>query len=75
MAKEVMLSKGFNVRRVCRLFCIRETTYRYKSKLNDDNERIAQLLLEITTEHKTWGFQLCYLGLRWETEIIVRLGV
>ena len=64
MAKEVMLSKGLSVRRVCRLFCISETTYRYTSKLNDDNERIAQLLLGITNEHRTWGFQLCYLYIR-----------
>jgi hypothetical protein len=53
MAKEVILSKGFSVRRVCRLFCISETICRYTNKLNYDNERIAQLLLDITNEHRT----------------------
>ena len=64
MAKAVALKYGFSIRRVCRLFHISETTYHYVSKLNDDNDLIAKLLLEITSEHRTWGFQLCYLYIR-----------
>lgn len=63
MANAVALKYGFSIRRVCSLFHISETTYHYVSKLNDNNERIAKLLLEITSEHRTWGFQLCYLSL------------
>lgn len=69
-----MLSKSFSIRRVCRLFCISETTYRYTSKLNDNNERIAQLLLDIITEHRTWGFQLCYLLIRTLDRLIEHQG-
>lgn len=65
MAKAVALKYGFiSIRRVCRLFHISETTYHYVSKLNDDNDLISKLLLEITSEHRTWGFQLCYLYIR-----------
>lgn len=64
MAKEAISVYNVSVKRVCRLFCIGVTTYRYKSKLSNDNDRIAQLLLCITNEHRTWGFLLCYLYLR-----------
>lgn len=64
MATEAISSYGFSIQRGCRLFSISKTTYRYKSKLSEDNERIAQLLLAITNEHRTWGFLLCYLYLR-----------
>lgn len=64
MAKDAVVVYGLSVRRACWLFCISKTTYGYVRKLDDDNERIAKLLLEITDEHRTWGFQLCYFYIR-----------
>lgn len=45
----------------CRAFDVGETCYRYSPKLGDENEQIADLLLELTTAKKTWGFGLCFL--------------
>lgn len=47
-----------------RTFGISETCYRYKSKLSDGNELIADWLLALTKARKNWGFGLCYLHLR-----------
>jgi len=38
--------------------------FRYNAKNNPENEQIAKWLLQLTTEHKRWGFGLCYLYLR-----------
>lgn len=48
----------------CRAFGVSETCYRYGHKLQDENKRIADLLLGLTRAHKTWGFGLCFLYLR-----------
>lgn len=47
-----------------RTFGISETCYRYSSKLSHDNEIIADWLIRLTTNHRNWGFGLCYLYLR-----------
>ena len=54
MATEAISDHGLSVVRACRLFCISKVTYSYTSKLSDDNQMIAELLLKITNEHKTW---------------------
>ncbi len=41
-----------------------ETCYRYEPKRNHENEQIADWLLRLTDNHRTWGFGLCYLYLR-----------
>ena len=41
-----------------------ETCYRYEAKRNHENEQIADWLLRLTDNHRTWGFGLCYLYLR-----------
>jgi len=64
MAQDAVVGYGLSIRRSCELFGISKTTYSYTSKLNYDNERIAVILLELTNEHRTWGFQLCYLHMR-----------
>lgn len=64
MARDAVISHRFSIARVCRLFCISKTTYNYVRKHDDDNQLITTLLLEITEEHRTWGFQLCYLHIR-----------
>lgn len=33
-------------------------------KRDDENERIADLLVGLSNVHKTWGFGLCFLHLR-----------
>ena len=64
MAMDAVAKHQFSASRACRLFCISKTTYNYIRKLDDNNHLITKLLLEITEEHRTWGFQLCYLHIR-----------
>ena len=53
-----------SISRVCLIFSISETCYRYKPKYACENEQIADWLLRLTTAHKRWGFGLCFSYLR-----------
>lgn len=48
----------------CRTFEISETCYRYERLLSDENAEIADWLVRLTANRKTWGFGLCFLYLR-----------
>jgi len=50
--------------KACRTFCISETCYRYKPRLTDENQLIADSLIELTEQKRNWGFGLCFLYLR-----------
>jgi len=45
-------------------FFISETCYRYERKLSDENAEIADWLVRLTSNRRTWGFGLCFLYLR-----------
>ena len=59
-----MTQRKVSVALACRTFGVSETCYRYAPKLNDENERIADLLVGLTQVHRSWGFGLCFLYLR-----------
>jgi len=42
----------------CRTFEISETCYRYERLLSDENAKIADWLVRLTANRKTWGFGL-----------------
>ncbi len=48
----------------CRAFQISATCYRYECKLSDENAVIADWLVKLTSNRRTWGFGLCFLYLR-----------
>lgn len=48
----------------CLIFSVSQTCYRYKALLKEENVQIAEWLIKLTNENKTWGFKLCYLYLR-----------
>ena len=48
----------------CRTFGVSETCYRYTPKLDQENGRIADLLVGLTQARRTWGFGLGFLYLR-----------
>ncbi len=50
--------------KACFIFQLSQTCYRYKAQLDEQNKMIADWLLKLTNENKTWGFQLCFLYLR-----------
>jgi putative transposase len=64
MASWAVKNKGRSIRRACELFRVSQTCYRYKAKLSDQNEQIADWLVRLTHNQRNWGFGLCYLFLR-----------
>ncbi len=64
MAKEIVKLKKLNIRQACSAFSISECCFRYKPKLADDNDFIAQSLINLCQRHRNWGFGLCFLYLR-----------
>ena len=64
MAKEAVQQRGIAIRLACSVFSIGESCYRYQPQLNADNEQIANWLIRLTDNNRTWGFGLCYLYLR-----------
>ncbi|MCF7695955.1 hypothetical protein KPG66_07515, partial [Mycetohabitans sp. B2] len=53
-----------SVRQACKAFGLSETCYRYVGKRDEENGEVAQWLLRLTDNHRTWGFSLCFLYLR-----------
>lgn len=64
MAITTVATKGIPIRLACQLFTVSETCYRYDAKRDTENEAVADWLLRLTENHRTWGFGLCYLYLR-----------
>jgi len=64
MAKFAVGKGQLNIRSACVAFTISETCYRYRPKLSDENDHIADWLLRLTQRQRNWGFQLCFLYLR-----------
>jgi putative transposase len=63
MAMNIKAEHGFSISGVCRLMKISQTCYRYKPKLNADNERMADWLVRLRTTHRAGAFGLCFLYL------------
>ncbi len=48
----------------CCTFQISETCYSYERKLSDENAQIADWLVRLTANRRSWGFGLCFSYLR-----------
>lgn len=64
MAKVAQQQYGLSVRLACATFSISETCYRYNPHFVDENHKIAEWLMMLTSVHKNWGFGLSFLFLR-----------
>lgn len=66
MAQHIHKQRGISIDKVCRLFGISESRYRYTPTRTEMNQQIADKLIELThTKGQiTWGFALCYLHIR-----------
>ena len=64
MAVEAVASRGISIALACRTFSISESCYRYERQLSDENAEIAEWLVKLTCNRRTWGFGLCFLYLR-----------
>lgn len=61
---KAVASHGVSIALACRTFQISECCYRYERKLRDENAEIAEWLVKLTDNRRTWGFGLCFLYLR-----------
>jgi putative transposase len=64
VARWAVEEKGLSIRLACEAFGLSESGYRYQPKLNTENARIADWLLRLTENQRSWGFGLCFLHLR-----------
>lgn len=64
MAVFAVANRRVSVALACRAFQISQTCFRYECKLVDENALIADWLVRLTTNRRTWGFGLCFLYLR-----------
>jgi len=64
MAIKAVTDAGLPIRVACQAFRISESCYRYESKLDAENQEVANWLIRLTDNHRSWGFGLCYLYLR-----------
>ena len=64
MAVKAVTDRGLPIRVVCQAFRISQSCYRYERRLDVVNEEVANWLIKLTDNHRSWGFGLCYLYLR-----------
>lgn len=64
MAVAAVMRRSVSIALACRTFGISEGCYRYEHKLGDENAEIAEWLVKLTANRRTWGFGLCFLYLR-----------
>ena len=64
LAERAVATRGVSIALACRAFGVSETCFRYSPTRDAENEQIADLLIGLTKNRKTWGFGLCFLHLR-----------
>jgi len=64
MATNAVVKYGASIALTRRTFSISQTCYRYERKLSDENAKIADWLVRLTANRRSWGFGLCFLYLR-----------
>ena len=64
MAQRAVQQRGLSIRAACQAFRISQACYRYEARRDTEDEEIAQWLLRLTDNNRTWGLGLCFLYLR-----------
>ena len=79
MARWAVEEKGLSIRLACEAFGLSQSGYRYRSKLNAENDLIGDWLIRLTDNQRNWGFGLCFLylrnvkGFRWNHKRVYRI--
>jgi putative transposase len=79
MASKAVALHRVSIALACRTFGVSQTCYSHRSKLHNENEQIADLLVALTRARKNWGFGLCFLylrnvrGYRWNHKRVYRI--
>ncbi len=64
MARIAVEGGRTSIQHGCQTFVLSQTCYRYQAKASEENARIADWLVRLTTAYRDWGFGLCFLHLR-----------
>ena len=64
MVSKAVSEYHVSIRLACAIFSVSKTCYRYEGKSNAKNELIANWLIRLTDNNRSWGFGLFYLYLR-----------
>lgn len=64
MAQRAVQQRGLSIRVACQAFQISQACYRYEARRGIEDDEIAQWLLRLTDNNRSWGFGLCFLHLR-----------
>jgi putative transposase len=79
MAKQEVANRGISIRLACQVFDISASCYRYEALLDGENQQIADWLVRLTDNNRSWGFGLCHLylrnvkGFKWNHKRIYRI--
>ena len=64
MAQWAVAQRSATIGLACQAFCISQTCYRYRAKLDAENAVVADWPVRLTNNQRNWGFGLCFLYLR-----------
>lgn len=64
MATKAVVHYGISIRLAPQVFKVSEGCYRYQPVLADENQEIADWLVRLTANQRSWGFGLCFRYLR-----------
>ena len=64
LAEKAVATKGNSIALARRALGVSETCLSCRPERDEENEMIADLLVELTNVHRTWGLGLCFLHLR-----------
>ena len=64
MARRAVQDRGLSIRVACQAFRVSQSCFRYEARTSAENQEIADWLLRLTDNHRSWGFGLCFLYLR-----------
>jgi putative transposase len=79
MAINALEATKVSIALACRTFQISETCYLHERQFDDENAEIADWLVRLTANRKTWGFGLCFLylcivkGFEWNHKRVYRI--
>ena len=79
MAQWAVLERSATVKPACQAFGISQTCYRYKAKLDAENNLIADWLVRLTNSQHNWGVGLCFRylpnvkGFKWNHKRVYRI--
>ena len=79
MGIKAVTDRGLPIGVACQAFRISESCYRYERKFDAENEEVANWLIRLTDNHRSCGFDLCYLylhnvrGFKWNHKRVYRI--